>query len=788
MTLNPRIAPALAAALEKKGYAALTEVQSAVIAEEADGRDLLVSAQTGSGKTAAFGMAMAKTLLGDDDQFNQPDLPMALIVAPTRELALQVQRELAWLYGEARGQIASCVGGMDPRAERKALERGCHIVVGTPGRLRDHIERGALDMSQLKAVVLDEADEMLDFGFREDLEYILDAAPASRRTLLFSATVPRAIADIARRFQKDALRISTVSERGQHADIEYRALSVAPSDRENAIINVLRYYDAERAIIFCATREAVNRLAARFGNRGFAAVALSGELTQKERTHALQALRDGRARVCVATDVAARGIDLPGLELVIHADLPTNSDVLLHRSGRTGRAGAKGVCAIIVPHTRRGRANRLLRDAKLQAEWAEAPSSDDVRARDRERLMADPILTEEIDEAMKVDTDALLEKFTAEQLAAAFLRARLATPPSAEDLLSGPAAQNDRPERKPRENFKASVWFRLSAGRKAKAEPRWLLPLICRLGHVTKREIGSIQIGETETRFEIDAEHADRFAKALAENGGGENNIRVSPDDGSEMQRAGPNDGPTDARTPKMRHREKSRHRETDTDGYPINRNRDDAAPRSYEDRKPHDQRERDGETGGDRGADKPRYDKKPYEKKAYGDKKPFGDKNPYGDKKPYEKKSFGDKKPYGKKADGDRPFKGKPKPDYDRADSPVGGDDKPWEKKPRADKPDWKKDDKPRRPRADKPVADKPQRDDRPAAKARPAGDLTNPNARPDKGEDSSWARKRKPAAGGFKKKGGGYDKPAGKKPGFKKDGAKPFEQGATLKRKPKG
>lgn len=781
MTLNPRIAPALAAALEKKGYAALTEVQSAVIAEEADGRDLLVSAQTGSGKTAAFGMALAPTLLGDDTEFGQPDLPMALIVAPTRELALQVQRELAWLYGDARGQIASCVGGMDPRTERRTLERGCHIVVGTPGRLRDHIERGALDMSALRAVVLDEADEMLDFGFREDLEYILDAAPASRRTLLFSATVPRAIADIARRFQKDALRISTVSERGQHADIEYRALSVAPSDRENAIINVLRYYDAERAIVFCATREAVNRLSARFGNRGFAAVALSGELTQKERTHALQALRDGRARVCVATDVAARGIDLPGLELVIHADLPTNSDVLLHRSGRTGRAGAKGVCAIIVPHTRRGRAQRLLRDAKLQAEWADAPTADDVRARDRERLMADPILTEAADEELAADARILLEKFTAEQLAAAFLRARIATLPSAEDLLSGPAAQSDRPERAPRENFKASVWFRLSAGRKAKAEPRWLLPLICRLGHVTKREIGSIQIGETETRFEIDAAHADRFAKALAENGGGENNIRVTPDDGSDMQRAGPSDGPTDARTPKMRHREKSRHRETDSDGYPVSRPREDRAPRAeaggdYEDRKPYAQRERDGETGGD----KPRYEKKPYEKKAFGDKKPYGDKKPFGDKKPYEKK------PYGKAAEGERPFKGKPKPDYDRAESPVGGDEKPWEKKPRADKPFKGK------PSGDKPFrSERPAAaasDDRPARKARPTGDLTNPNARPDKGEDSAWARKRKPAAGGFKKKAGGYDKPAGKKPGPKKDGGKPFEKGATLKRKPKG
>ena len=666
MTENNRIAPALAAALEKKGYAALTEVQSAVIAEETEGRDLLVSAQTGSGKTVAFGLSIAPTLLGDDTNFNAPDLPMALVVAPTRELALQVQKELTWLYGEAGGRIASCVGGMDPRAERRVLERGCHIVVGTPGRLRDHIERGALDMSQLKAVVLDEADEMLDFGFREDLEYILDAAPASRRTLLFSATVPRAIADIARRFQKDALRITTVSERGQHADIEYRALTVAPSDRENAIINVLRYYDAERAIIFCATREAVNRLAARFGNRGFATVALSGELTQNERTHALQALRDGRARVCVATDVAARGIDLPGLELVIHADLPTNADVLLHRSGRTGRAGAKGVCAIIVPFTRRSRAQRLLRDARLQVEWADAPGADDVRAKDRERLMADPVLTEAVDEELKGDVDALMEAFSAEQLAAAFLRARLANLPSAEDLLSGPAAQNDRPERKPRENFKESVWFRLSAGRRAKAEPRWLLPLICRLGHVTKREIGSIQIGETETRFEIDAQHAERFTTALAENGGGEKNIRVTPCDGSELQRAGPNDGPTDGRTPKMRHRKGPRRQEqTDSDGYPLDRKRDDW--------------KQDGE-------DKPRFKKKSFEKKPHGDKKPYADKKPKGGKT-----DFGDKKPFARTDDGDRPYRAKPKPHADRASSPLDSGDVPLKRKPRKPKPDSK-------------------------------------------------------------------------------------------------
>lgn len=527
--------PALARALEKKGYATLTEVQQAVIAPEADGADLLVSAQTGSGKTVAFGMAIAPTLLGNQEVFGPAVLPQALIVAPTRELALQVQRELVWLFGEARGRVASCVGGMDPRAERKALQRGCHIVVGTPGRLRDHIERGALDMSGLRAVVLDEADEMLDFGFREDLEFILDTAPAERRTLMFSATVPRTIGNMAKRYQKNALRISTVGEREQHSDIEYRALTVAPSDKENAIINVLRFYDAESAIVFCKTRQEVNRLSSRFGNRGFSVVALSGELSQNERTHALQAMRDGRARVCIATDVAARGIDLPKLELVIHADLPTNSDVLKHRSGRTGRAGRKGICALIVPHTMRKRAQRLLQGARLEAAWAAAPSLKEIQEMDKERLLSDPSLTAKYDDdALKVAQE-LLERHGAEQVAAAFLKVRQADMPSAEDLLDAPVQQETRGKReKPtreREPFGESVWFKMTAGRKERAEPSWLLPIICRLGHVTKREVGAIKIGETETRFEIKAKDAGRFIDAVAASGGGEKSIRITQEE-----------------------------------------------------------------------------------------------------------------------------------------------------------------------------------------------------------------------------------------------------------------
>ncbi len=531
------INPVLARALEKKGYASLTEVQEAVIAPETDGRDLLVSAQTGSGKTVAFGLAITPTILGTQEVFGPAVLPQALVVAPTRELAIQVQRELTWLFGEAKGKIASCVGGMDPRAERRALARGAHVVVGTPGRLRDHIERGGLDMSGLRAVILDEADEMLDFGFREDLEFILDTAPKERRTLMFSATVPRTISNMAKRYQKDALRISTVSERGQHSDIEYRALSVAPSDKENAIINLLRYYDAESAIVFCKTRQDVNRLSSRFGNRGFSVVSLSGELSQNERTHALQAMRDGRARVCIATDVAARGIDLPGLELVIHADLPTNSDVLKHRSGRTGRAGKKGICALIVPHTMRKRAQRLLQGARLEVEWAAAPSLQEIQAMDTERLLTDPLLSQTYDEKALKLAQELLERHGAEQVAAAFLQQRQTDTPSAEELLDAPVHKDTRAKRekqqREREPFGDSVWFKMTAGRKERAEPSWLLPIICRLGHVTKREVGAIKIGETETRFEIKAKDAGRFIDAVAASGGGEKSIRITQEEGA---------------------------------------------------------------------------------------------------------------------------------------------------------------------------------------------------------------------------------------------------------------
>src|SRR3712207_2705776 len=191
--------PLLGEALAARGYSAPTPVQAAVLEAEAEGRDLIVSAQTGSGKTVAFGLAMAPELLQPNGGVSFVREPLALIIAPTRELALQVSRELIWLYGKAGARVATCVGGMDASKERRNLAQGAQIVVGTPGRLRDHLERGALDLSNIRVAVLDEADEMLDMGFREELEEILDATPEGRRTLLFSATMPKPIVALAKR-------------------------------------------------------------------------------------------------------------------------------------------------------------------------------------------------------------------------------------------------------------------------------------------------------------------------------------------------------------------------------------------------------------------------------------------------------------------------------------------------------------------------------------------------------------------------------------------------------------
>lgn len=680
----PASHPSLDRALSERGYAEPTAVQAAVLEAEA-GRDLLVSAQTGSGKTVAFGLALAPTLLGDAERFADNAAPVALVIAPTRELALQVSKELEWLYANTGARIATCVGGMDPRAERRVLDRGAAIVVGTPGRLKDHIERDALDLSELKAVVLDEADEMLDMGFQEDLTFILDQAPAERRTLLFSATIARDIAELAKTYQRDAFRIDTVVKNASHGDIEYKAIRIAPHEVEHGVVNVLRYFESPGALVFANTRERVKHLTASLRERGFSVVGLSGELTQSLRSEALQALRDGHARVCVATDVAARGLDLPDLGLVIHAEIPVNKATLLHRSGRTGRAGKKGVSVLMVSHTRRRKVELMLQSASIKAEWSGAPSADAIRAKDHERMLTDPVLMAEADEESIAMGKELLARTSPEHVAAALIRMYREKLPPPEDVQDDErmkrAQESGRNERGQRDgplvDFARGgdmTWFRVNIGREKNADPKWLLPLICRLGHVTKRDVGSIKIFDRETKFEITADAEAKFRAAMAQ----------ANDEGVTIQDAvAPAAGERS-----LRKWDKPAGDRPDRGDKPFRKPRADGdAPRKPW--KPREERA-DGDVpkkpwtprtdreapAGAEGDAKPKWVKRTKDGPTPEGKKPWVDK-PKGEKKPWTPRAEGS-------TGGDRPWTGKPKPGGFKG-KPAGGKP-PFKGKPKRD------------------------------------------------------------------------------------------------------
>ena len=767
--IDQTIAAPLAAALTAKGYESLTAVQTAMLAPEAQGRDVLVSAQTGSGKTVAFGIAIADQILGGMDKLLYADNPLALVIAPTRELALQVARELEWLYASAGAVIATCVGGMDYRTEKRVLDRGAHIVVGTPGRLRDHIDRKSLVLSGCRAVVLDEADEMLDLGFREDLEYILETSPEDRRTLMFSATVPKEIAKLAEDFQVNALRIAAQGEAKQHVDIEYRALSVAVRDREHAIFNLLRFYEARTAIVFCKTRVNVNHLMARMGNRGFKVVALSGELSQQERTNALTALRNGRANVCIATDVAARGIDLPGLELVIHADLPSNSETLLHRSGRTGRAGSKGVSALIVAPSEFKKAQRLLQGAKVVAEWGTAPSADEIQAKDDLRLFENPILaqdlTDEMDTAM-----ALIQRFGPEQIAAAFVRGWRSSRSAPEVLSDQAGPPRDAAPPRERSEFGASVWYQLSVGRSGRAEARWLLPKICDAGSITKDGIGAIRVQDDVTYVQIAENLAGKFGQSLElENGVVMERMAGEPSMDRPERSARPAPRADRAERPARAERaEKPAYEKRDKPAYVPKPSRlvEEAAADGYDPIR--------GSEAAPAEAPRPRAEPKPYAKREDGDRKPYaprGDKPAYAPK-PYAPRADAERKPYAPRAEGAKPY-------AKRED----GDRKPYAPRAEGAKPYAKREDgdrKPYAPRAEgaKPYAKREDGDRKPYA---PRGEGAKPYAKD--AERKPYA----PRSAGFKSHGGADGKP-GKAAGFKSHGAEAKSFGKPAFAKPAG
>ena len=329
----------LADVLRARGFEQLTPIQAAVLDPANDGRDLRISSQTGSGKTVAIGFVLAPSVEGHVAVRNEEARPQALLVAPTRELASQLARELGWLYKGWKKGVVGVTGGASYDDELRQLRRGPAVVVGTPGRLLDHLRRGSLKLDTLGTLVLDEADEMLDMGFEEELDAILAFAPAERRSHLVSATFGPRVMRIADRLQRDAVSLHGTPLGAANSDIDHVVMLVEPARRADALVNVLLRHPEDKTLVFVRTRIDTQELASVLSGAGFAARALSGEMTHRERTKTFDEFRSGTVRVLVATDVAARGLDVSDIARVVQVDPPENADVFTHRGGRTGRAG-----------------------------------------------------------------------------------------------------------------------------------------------------------------------------------------------------------------------------------------------------------------------------------------------------------------------------------------------------------------------------------------------------------------------------------------------------------------
>ena len=337
------LADPINAAIASAGYTDPTPVQARAIPEALAGRDLMVSSQTGSGKTAAFMLPALQLLTEAHPVVGRG--PRVLVLTPTRELSMQVTKA-AETYGRNMKKVKtiSIVGGMPYPVQNRLLKSGVDILVATPGRLLDQMQSGRVDLSRLQLLVLDEADRMLDMGFKDDLEAIVSKCPATRQTLLFSATLEQNIVRLATSMLKDPVRIAVDSQQSRHENIEQRLHFADDMGHKNRLLDhLLRDADMNQAIVFTATKRAADDLASSLNEQGFSVAALHGDMKQGARTRTLQSLRKGGLRVLVATDVAARGIDVQGISHVINYDLPRAAEDYVHRIGRTGRAGKNGI-------------------------------------------------------------------------------------------------------------------------------------------------------------------------------------------------------------------------------------------------------------------------------------------------------------------------------------------------------------------------------------------------------------------------------------------------------------
>ncbi len=576
--LTHRVGPALASALAAKGYDTLTPVQEAVLDETLEGRDLRITSQTGSGKTIAIGFAVRDLLDDLTAQYGGPAKPRVLVLAPTRELAKQVADELTWLYAPLRVRVAAVTGGAGYLDQKRALASNPSVIVATPGRLRDALERGKIDASTLAAVVLDEADSMLDLGFREDLDAILAMLPSERRSHLVSATFAGDVISLADRFQRDPVHVQGSRLGDAHADIEHVVHLVEPSQRIDALINLLLADEDAKSLVFCRTRADVARTAGELTEAGFVVRTLSGEMEQPERDRALAAFRQGGVQALVATDVAARGIDVRDIARVIQVEPPTDVETYTHRSGRTGRAGKQGTSVLFVAPSHYRTISRGLERAKIAHSVEPIPRPDAIQRAREEKLVA--WLAREGDgEAIDPHAVSIADRIVKNgavvtSLARLIEKAGLHGPTRARDVrpitpsrpdIAPKAAGGKGGAAKAQAGAAGWVTFRVTWGGLHGADARRLLAMTCRRGNIRGSDVGAIRIESGYSLVEVARPLADAFEAAVGPPDPRNPKVRMTRVDGAsaEPQRA-PYPTSTPARTGGHPHRPQPRRTATE--------------------------------------------------------------------------------------------------------------------------------------------------------------------------------------------------------------------------------
>jgi ATP-dependent RNA helicase DeaD len=537
----------LLAVVAELGYTSPSPIQAQAIAPLVDGHDLLGQAATGTGKTAAFALPMLTRLLEMRATQSRGDAPFGMVLAPTRELALQVAEAItrygAGLYGGRGARVATVYGGAPVGPQWKALQQGTDVIVATPGRAIDLSARGALRLAELEVVVLDEADEMLDMGFVEDIETLLDQTPDTRQAVLFSATMPRRIETLAQKYLRQPITVRIRREEvpaGEAPKVRQTAYLVPRSHTTAALGRVLEAERPTAAIVFCRTRADVDAVTETLTGRGLRAEALHGGMDQEHRTRVVERLRSGRTELLVATDVAARGLDIDLLTHVVNHDVPQTAEAYVHRIGRVGRAGREGVAITLAPPSKVHALRAVERLTGQPITIAPVPTAADLRvarlertrAAIEEKLAGEPDEIEAIREMLtglaSSDSDHGMLDIAA--AAIALMQDATGAPDDAEDIpvvaapRSGGARTGGRPDREPRGRGGAAgtrppkagtTRLFVNAGRASGVRPQDIVGALANESNLSGRDIGAIQIHERHALVEIPEHAADDVLRSL---------------------------------------------------------------------------------------------------------------------------------------------------------------------------------------------------------------------------------------------------------------------------------